>query len=185
MPAPFNFSVSRPSDPPESSGLHSARQRESLKRQGPGFATGPELAKYLRIANSGVRRVALERNLTRNRAGKYSWADIWSHFWQLHDVPPDTYAQMKAPLLKDADIAEMLGISAKSVRRDGSRVRSLYDLPRFLDLGTRGRRHHPEMITAWTRGLDTPPWLQARPRRRAGSTGAVLRARPRKQAGIK
>jgi len=112
-----------------------------------------------------------------NRAGRFAWDEIWLRLWGIRGVPPASFGAMKAPLLTGADLARMLGVSERSIRRDGDRRPSRYGLPPHLDLAARIRRHHPLRIHAFERGLEPALWLTP-PAPVRGRLGLIARRAP-------
>lgn len=130
---------------------------------GPGFAQVGELADYLTVSRRSVVALLREKSLVPNRAGRFEWSDIWWRLWRVKNVPAEAYVQMKQPLLTNADVAALLGVHGRSIRRDGDRSVSRYELPAHLDLSERIRRHHPVRIQLWAQGLPVPNWLEPVP----------------------
>lgn len=148
--------------------------REAAARlRGPGFATRRQLADHLRVGARGVAGLAAHRGLRANRAGRFAWEQVWDRLWGIRSVPPGFFAAMKAPLLTNADVAAQLGVSARTIRRDGDRSVPRLCLPPHLDLSERLRLHHPLRVRAWADGLPLEAWLRPGPAR--GALGLVPR----------
>ena len=130
---------------------------------GPGFAQVGDLADYLLVSPRRVTFLLSGKSLLPNRAGRFAWDDIWWNLWRVRNVPAEFFGPMTQPLLTNADVAEMLGVHKRSIRRDGDRNESRYELPAHLDLSERIRRHHPLRIQLWRQGLPVPNWLEPVP----------------------
>lgn len=129
----------------------------------PGFAQVGDVADYLRVSRRSVTALMSEKSVSPNRAGRFAWEDIWWKLWRVRNVPAEFFGPMTRPLLTNADVAETLGVHERSIRRDGDRDESRYELPVHLDLSERIRRHHPLRIQHWSRGLAVPSWLEPIP----------------------
>lgn len=132
-------------------------------RVGPGFAQVGDVADYLRVSRRSVTALMSGKSLFPNRAGRFAWVDIWWKLWRVRNVPAESFGSMTRPLLTNADVAETLGVHERSIRRDGDRNESRYELPAHLDLSERIRRHHPLRIQLWSHGLPVPNWLEPIP----------------------
>lgn len=132
-------------------------------RVGPSFAQVGDVADYLRVSRRSVTALMSGKSLFPNRAGRFAWEDIWWKLWRVRNVPAEFFGPMTRPLLTNADIAESLGVHERSIRRDGDRDESRYELPAHLDLSERIRRHHPLRIQHWSQGLVVPNWLEPIP----------------------
>lgn len=146
---------------------------KSLKRAG--FATKSHLSSYLGLSVRHVEGVLLLHGISANKAGMFIWEDVWAGLWNIQHVPSDHFEKMKAPLLSNAVVASFSGVCERSIRRDGNRKTSRYDLPQHLDLSERIRRHHPLRIHAWLHHLDLEPWLSPVARRPKGPLGMKRR----------
>lgn len=149
----------------------------AARLQGPGFATRRMLADHLQVGVRDVIALVAPLGLRPNRAGRFAWDEIWLRLWGIRGVPPARFDAMRMALLTSADLARMLGVSERSIRRDGNRAAPRYGLPPHLDLAARIRRHHPLRIHAFERGLEPEPWLQA-PSPVRGRLGLVARRAP-------
>lgn len=132
-------------------------------RVSPGFAQVGDVADYLRVSRRSVAALMSGKSLFPNRAGRFAWEDIWWKLWRVRNVPAEFFGPMTRPLLTNAEVAETLGVHERSIRRDGDRDESRYELPAHLDLSERIRRHHPLRIQHWSRGLAVPSWLEPIP----------------------
>lgn len=132
-------------------------------RPSPGFAQPGELSDYLKVSRRSVTLMVSGKSLLPNNAGRFSWQDIWWKLWRVRNVPHEAFGLMKQPLLTNADVAEMLGVHERSIRRDGDRNESRYDLPPHIDLAERVRRHHPLRIQHWSQVTPVPNWLDPVP----------------------
>lgn len=132
-------------------------------RLGPGFAQVWDIADYLQISRRSVTVMMSGKSLFPNRAGRFAWEDIWWKLWRVRNIPSEAFGPMKQPLLTNVDVARILGVHERSVRRDGDRNESRYELPAHLDLSERIRRHHPLRIQLWSRELLVPSWLEPVP----------------------
>lgn len=130
---------------------------------GAGFAHKGELAEYLRCGSRNVCALVDENHLKPNRAGKFDWSDVWWRLWRIRNVPAAMFENMKQPLLKNSDVAKLLGVHERSIRRDGDRQQRRYELPDHLDLSVRIRRHHPIRLELWSTDEIFPLWLRAAP----------------------
>ena len=147
---------------------------EQARLLGPGFATRRDLTTYLGIGPRNDLKCIGHRFLKPNRVGLFSWTDIWFRLWRIRNVPVHAFEPMKSPLLTNADVAALVGIHERTIHRDGELPVSRFNLPDFLDLSHRMRRHHPMRIAAWEREQPTPSWLQP------VSGGSELGLTPRK-----
>lgn len=132
-------------------------------RLGPGFVQVGELADYLGTSGRSVAALMSGKSVFRNKAGRFAWEDIWWKLWRVRNVPAEAFGPMKRPLLTNADVAAILGVHERSIRRDGDRGKNRYELPTHLDLSERIRRHHPMRIECWSKGLLVPAWLDPVP----------------------
>jgi hypothetical protein len=132
-------------------------------RVGPGFAQVGEFADYLQISPRRITVLMSGKSLFPNRAGRFAWEDVWWKLWRVRNVPAEAFGSMTRSLLTNADVAEILGVHERSIRRDGDRNESRYELPAHLDLSERIRRHHPLRIQLWRQGLPVPSWLEPVP----------------------
>lgn len=140
------------------------RLRSIVKNKvGPGLIKTGNLADYLLVSKRNVRDLVSNKFLLPNKAGCFAWEDIWWKLWRVRNVPAEAFGQMTRPLLTNADVAEILGVHERSIRRDGDRNESRYELPAHLDLSERIRRHHPFRIQLWHQGLPMPNWLEPVP----------------------
>lgn len=133
------------------------------KRDLAGFAQVGDVADYLRVSRRNVTALMSGKSLLPNRAGRFAWEDIWWKLWRVRNVPVESFGPMTRPLLTNADVADILGVHERSIRRDGDRNESRYELPAHLDLSERIRRHHPLRIPLWHQGLPVPNWLEPVP----------------------
>lgn len=129
----------------------------------PGFAQVGDVADYLRVSRRNVTALMCGKSLSPNRAGRFAWEDIWWKLWRVRNVPVESFGPMTRPVLTNADVADILGVHERSIRRDGDRDESRYELPAHLDLSERIRRHHPLRIQLWRQGLPVPNWLEPVP----------------------
>lgn len=127
------------------------------------FAQVGDLADYLLVSPRRVTVLLSGKSLFPNRAGRFTWEDVWWKLWRVRNVPGEAFGPMTRPLLTNADVAETLGVHERSIRRDGDRNESRYELPAHLDLSERIRRHHPLRIQLWRQGLPVPNWLEPVP----------------------
>jgi len=128
-----------------------------------GFAQVGDVADYLRVSRRNVTALMSGKSLFPNRAGRFAWEDIWWKLWRVRNVPVESFGPMTRPVLTNADVADILGVHERSIRRDGDRDESRYELPAHLNLSERIRRHHPLRIQHWSRGLAVPSWLEPIP----------------------
>ena len=135
----------------------------NISRLGAGFAKIHDVSDYLQVSRRSVTDLMSRKSLFVNRAGRFEWQDIWWKLWRVRNVPAEFFGPMTRPLLTNADVAETLGVHERSIRRDGDRDESRYELPVHLDLSERIRRHHPLRIQHWSRGLAVPSWLEPIP----------------------
>lgn len=132
-------------------------------RVSPGFAQVGDVADYLRVSRRNVTALMSGKSLSPNRAGRFAWEDIWWKLWRVRNVPVESFGPMMRPVLTNADVADILGVHERSIRRDGDRDESRYELPAHLDLSERIRRHHPLRIQLWRQGQPVPNWLEPVP----------------------
>lgn len=127
---------------------------------GAGMATSSEIASYLRVSNRTMPMLLQAKKLTCNRAGRFTWEQVWNTLWHIPQVPPEQYQKMKTPLLDLTDVAERAGVCERSVLRDGNRKEPRYALPRHIQLSPRMRRYHPSMIFLWEIDEALDDWMQ-------------------------
>lgn len=144
------------------------------------LATRGEVAAYLSIASRSTGPILDAFDVKPNRAGRYEWARIWNALWHIPNVPREHSTMMRQTLLTVADVAELIGVSPRSILRDGDRSRSRYELPRFVQLSPRARRYHPLMIFQWQAELPLDEWMRPVQQRQRISRGL----RRRDEAGL-
>jgi hypothetical protein len=127
---------------------------------GAGMATSAEIASYLRVSDRLMPMLLQTKKLTCNRAGRFTWEQVWNTLWHIPQVPPEQYQKMKIPLLDVTDVAERAGVCERSVLRDGNRKAPRYGLPRHIQLSKRVRRYHPSMIFLWEIDEALEDWMQ-------------------------
>ena len=127
---------------------------------GPGLASVSAVADHLRIGRRSIADVLAAHRVPVMRTRRVRWDALWQALWQIPTVPPDAYDAMMAPLLTVADVAEITGMSTRSILRDGDRARSAYALPRHVRLSERNRRYHPEMIHLWAMQQPLEDWMR-------------------------
>lgn len=142
-----------------------------------GYASVSELATYLGISKIKIPAATEGVGLKSNRAAKFAWTDIWSVYWHIRHVPHEYSGQMLEPLLDSKVVADLLGVSSRTIRRAGDAGDPKYRLPRHLDLGPRLRRYHPLMINRWSHNCELDAWLMPAPAaRRPAPFGLTPRA---------
>jgi hypothetical protein len=155
--------------------------RDSLRSTQPLLTTKSMLADHLVVSTRNVANVLSEHGIEPNPAGRYDWRRVWSKLWHIHDVKQSQVTTMQSPLLTIEDVAPLVGVSARSILRDGDRARPHYGLPRFIQLSPRARRYHPEMILLWQLEAPLEDWLKpvvkqgrrgVRPRIKGRSSGS-------------
>ena len=156
-------------------------QSDSLRLTQPLLTTKSVLADHLVVSARNVANVLSEHGIEPNPAGRYDWRRVWSKFWNIHDVKQTQIAIMQSPLLTVEDVAPLVGVSARSILRDGDRARPRYGLPHFIQLSQRARRYHPEMILLWQLEAPLEDWMKpvvkrgrrgVRPRIKGRSSGS-------------
>lgn len=148
--------------------VNPAARNSHARLKGAGYATASELSTYLRISLRSVPDVLSNYGVKTNRAKRTFWSEVWQKLWNIPDVPTVYHDVMRTPLLTIEDVADRVGVSARSILRDGDRTESLYGLPRNILLSPRRRRYHPQMIYLWEMDLPLEEWMRAVKRPRAG-----------------
>lgn len=143
-----------------------AARKSHAEFKGAGYANTSDLCAYLGVSQRSVPKVLAELGVKTNRAGRTSWASVWENLWKIRDVPTPYHELMKRALLDPDQVAERVGVSPRSILRDGDRARSRYELPRHIQLSERRRRYHPEMILLWEMELPLEDWMKPIERRR-------------------
>lgn len=123
---------------------------------GAGMATRGQISDYLRISSRFIPNLIDARIIKCNKAERFSWANVWRDVWQIPDVPAKHFSKMMVPLLTVSEVAKRVGVSERSLVRDGDRKTPLYNLPRHVQLSPRHRRYHASMLFLWEieEGLD-------------------------------
>jgi hypothetical protein len=142
-----------------------AAHNSHARLKGAGHASASDLSVYLCVSLRAVPEVLKEQGIKTNRAGRTDWSDVWEKLWYIPDVPAAYHDIMRKPLLTIEEVADRVGVSARSILRDGDRARTRYGLPRHVQLSPRRRRYHPEMIHLWEMDLPLEDWMRAVNRR--------------------
>lgn len=142
-----------------------AARNSHARLKGAGHARASDLSVYLYVSLRAVPEILEGQGIRTNRAGRTAWSDVWEKLWNIPDVPEVYHDVMRKPLLTIEEVADRVGVSARSILRDGDRTGSLYGLPRHVQLSQRRRRYHPEMIHRWEMDLPLDDWMRAVKRR--------------------
>lgn len=145
--------------------LSSTARKAYADNKDAGFASASDLGTYLGVSQRRAKNVLECFGIKTNRAGRTRWINVWDILWNIHNVPAQHHELMKRELLNIEQVAGRVGVSPRSILRDGDRSRSLYDLPRHVQLSPRRRRYHPEMILLWEMELPLEDWMRPIKRR--------------------
>lgn len=135
------------------------------------------VSQYLAVSPAVARAIVADRAITRHVGGRYDLRDLWLSLWGIGDVPGDQIPQMSEPLVTVTEVAQLAGVSERTIRRAGDSRSLEWSLPPHVDLGPRVRRYLRPLVAAWA--LQTPPdaWLMPAPRRAILGGSLLLRGR--------
>lgn len=123
------------------------------------------VALYLAVSPAVARGILADRAITRRVGGRYHLSDLWRSLWSISHVSDPDIATMCEPLLTVSEMAEIAGVSERTIRRAGDTRSPTWALPRHVDLSPRVRRYLRPLVAAWALQIPPEAWLTPAPRR--------------------
>ena len=118
------------------------------------------MAQHLAVSPGVARAFLASLSCRQLPGGRYDFTAVWHRMWGIRAVPVAAIEMMQAPLLDLAAVAEIAGVTEKTIRRAGNTNCPSWNLPRHADLGPRLRRYLPAHVEAWFQGQPLEAWLR-------------------------